>query len=48
MGLDLVPWLDALLRGGVASVAFTALFLAARWRWKERDAPDAQADIGLD
>ncbi len=47
MGLDLLPWLDALLRGGVASLAFTALFLAARWRWKERE-PDAQADVGLD
>jgi hypothetical protein len=48
MGLDLSTWSEALLAGGVASVAFAALFLAARWRWKDREAPDAQADVGLD
>jgi hypothetical protein len=48
VGLDLSPWLEPLLNGGVASAAFVVLFLAARRRWKEREAPDAQADVGLD
>lgn len=48
MGLDLSTWPEALLLGGVSSIAFAGLFLAARWRWREREAPDAQADVGLD
>jgi hypothetical protein len=48
MGLDFLGWPVELVRGGVAGFAFVLLFLAARWRWKGRDDPDAQADIGLD
>ncbi len=48
MGLDVSAWSEALLHGAVAAVAFAGPFLAARWRWKEREAPDAQADVGLD
>ncbi len=48
MGLDLATWSEALLHGAVASVAFAGLFLAARWRWRESEVPDAQADVGLD
>ena len=48
MGLDLASLSEALVHGAAASAAFAGLFLAARWRWREREAPDAQADVGLD
>lgn len=48
MGLDSLGWPAELVRGSVALVAFVLLFLAARWRWKGREDPDAQADVGLD
>ncbi len=48
MGLNPSTWPEALLLGCVSSIAFAGLFLAARWRWRERDEPDAQADVGLD
>lgn len=48
MRLDALSWPAELLRGGAAGVAFLLLFLAARWRWKGRDAQDEQTDVGLD
>jgi hypothetical protein len=48
MGPDPWTWFEALLRGGVGAAAFVLLFLAAGWRWRERETSDAQADIGLD
>jgi hypothetical protein len=48
MDVDLLTWWDLVLRGGLAGAAFLLLFLAARWRWRQREVQDAQADIGLD
>jgi len=48
MGLGLLTWSELLLRGGLGGVGFILLFLAARWRWKERVGSDAQTDLGLD
>jgi hypothetical protein len=45
-GLSL--WPELLVRGVLGAVVFTALFLAARIRWKERDSSDGTTDIGLD
>ena len=48
MGLDALSWPAELIRGGAGAMAFVLLFLAARWRWRGRDAHDAHSDVGLD
>lgn len=42
------PWTLALLRGLLGTALFVLLFLAARYRWTERETRDGAADIGLD
>jgi hypothetical protein len=48
VAFDVLTWSALLLRGGLAGVGFLLLFLAARWRWRDRAVNDAPADIGLD
>ena len=48
LDIDALTWGDLLLRGGLAGAGFGILFLAAPWRWREREVGDAQPDIGLD
>ena len=48
MSSGLGVWPELLVRGGVGTVLFVALFVTARNRWKKRDGDDGTTDIGLD
>lgn len=42
-------WLEWLVRGIVAALAFAVLILLARYRWRRRERPrQGPTDIGLD